>query len=180
MIVLLSYKKFRRLLIMKKITAILAALFIGSIFAFADPAEGYWISYDEKSGQATAGWYIYQKDGKLFGTMTAVHGEPQDQVAYGANKATPKDFPKQGPLNEMVMVGTDWIYNLVNLSEGVWGKGNIVDPGDGSKYTCKITFHAADSKKYDVDTLEMRGSLGPIGRSQYWKKATEEEARAIR
>ncbi len=165
---------------MKKITAILAALFIGSVFCFADPAEGYWISYDEKTNEATAGWYIYQKDGKLFGTMTAVHGEPQDQVAYGAKKDAPKDFPKQGPLCEMVMVGTDWIYNLEQISEGNWGKGNIVDPGDGTKYGCKIKFHAADGKKYDVDTLEMRGSVGPIGRSQYWKKATEEEARAIR
>jgi len=164
---------------MKKLTALLAALFISSVFCFADPAEGYWISYNEE-GEATAGWYIYQKDGTLFGTMTGVHGQAQDEVAFGAKKSTPKDFPKKGNLWEMQMVGTDWIYNMVKLSEGVWGKGSIVDPGDGSRYSCKITFHAADQKKYDIDTLEMRGSIGPIGRSQFWKKATEEEARGIR
>lgn len=166
---------------MKKLTAILSALFLCSVFCFAsDPAEGFWVSYDDKTGEATGGWEIYERDGMLFGTMTAVHGQAQDEVAFGATKPTPKDFPKQGPLNEMVMVGTEWIYNLEKIKEGVWGKGNIVDPTDGSKYTCKITFHPADGKKYDVDTLEMRGSLGPIGRSQFWKKATEEEARSIR
>ena len=81
----------------------------------------------------------------------------------------------------MHVVGTTWIWDLVQKSEGKWEKGYIIDPNDGNRYKCRITFHAADgSKKYPVDTLEMRGEIGPFGRSQFWKSATEEEAKGLR
>jgi uncharacterized protein (DUF2147 family) len=48
-------------------------------------------------------------------------------------------------------------------------------------YKCKITFRPTDGKKYKVDTLEMRGEIGlGIGKSQYWTKATKEQASALR
>ena len=82
---------------------------------------------------------------------------------------------------EMKTVGTTWIYDLTKTSEGNWSKGKIVDPSDGNRYKCKMTFHKADGKKYAKDTLEMRGEIGMgIGRSQYWLGATEAEASALR
>ena len=42
---------------MKKFIALLEVMLIGAGVCFAaDPAEGYWISYDEKTNEATAGW----------------------------------------------------------------------------------------------------------------------------
>ena len=61
--------------------------------------------------------------------------------------------------------------------EGKWTGGSIVNPQGGKCYTCKITFHAADGKKYKQDTLEMRGEIGMgIGRSQYWIATDEATA----
>jgi uncharacterized protein (DUF2147 family) len=80
----------------------------------------------------------------------------------------------------MRVVGPPWIFGLTQDKPGLWSGGNVVDPNDGNMYGCKITFHAADSKKYPVDTLEMRGTIGPFGRSQFWKKSTQEEASGLR
>mgnify|MGYP000918299478 CR=1 FL=1 len=146
-----------------------------------DPAEGFWISYDEKTGEATAGWEIKVVDGILMGTITNVPGYSNDEVAFKTKGKGPyKDFPVPGEMHKMKTVGTPWIYNMKKVSEGKWAGGSIVDPNDGNKYKCKIIFHAADGKKYKVDTLEMRGEIGMgIGRSQYWLSATEEEARNV-
>ena len=49
---------------MKKIIALFAAvLLIGTMCFAADPAEGFWISVDEKTNQPTAGWQIWQEGG---------------------------------------------------------------------------------------------------------------------
>ena len=167
---------------MKKLIAIFAVMlaFTGLCFA-ADPVEGYWISVDEKTGKATAGWQIWEENGKLFGKILSNADHPVDTLATGAKGKGPyADFPVAGDMASMPVVGTTWIYNLQKKSEGKWEKGSIVDPGDGSKYNCKITFHKADGKKYKTDTLEMRGEIGlGIGRSQFWVKATLEEVMAL-
>lgn len=76
----------------------------------------------------------------------------------------------------MTVVGTPWIWGLTQKSAGQWAGGNIIDPADGKVYKCKITFRAADGKKFKEDTLEMRGEIGMgIGRSQFWKRSTPED-----
>ena len=40
---------------MKKIFGLFLVAFMAMGMCFADPVEGYWISYDEKAGEATAG-----------------------------------------------------------------------------------------------------------------------------
>jgi uncharacterized protein (DUF2147 family) len=56
-----------------------------------------------------------------------------------------------------------------------------IDPNDGKMYKCKITFHAADGRRYPTDTLEMRGEIGlGIGRSQFWRKSNRTEASGLR
>jgi uncharacterized protein (DUF2147 family) len=81
----------------------------------------------------------------------------------------------------MTVVGTPWIFGLSpDRQSGQWKGGNVVDPNDGKMYGCEITFHPADSRRYRTDTLEMRGKIGPFGRSQFWRKATREQAAALR
>jgi hypothetical protein len=55
----------KKIAITKKIflLGILVLIFIG--IAAADPVEGFWISVDDKTGKATAGWQIYIEGGKL-------------------------------------------------------------------------------------------------------------------
>lgn len=159
---------------MKKIivAALLLSVFAGFAFA-ADPVEGYWVSINEE-GKLTAGWQIYEKDGVLYGKILAAAGKTRDTIAT-AVKESYKDFPIEGAVNKMTVVGTPWIWGLTKKSAGQWAGGNIIDPADGKVYKCKITFRAADGKKFKEDTLEMRGEIGMgIGRSQFWKRSTPE------
>ena len=73
-----------------------------------------------------------------------------------------------------VLYETPWIYGLKKSADGIWDNGNIIDCGEGKKYSCKVTFQAADGDKYKVDTLIMRGSLGPVGRNQFWRRPDSE------
>jgi uncharacterized protein (DUF2147 family) len=147
---------------------------------FADPVEGFWISVDDKTNKATAGWEIYQQGGKLYGRILSIAGFPQEAPAVTCKESYP-GFPAAGKVNEMRVVGTSWIFGLTPDKAGQWSGGNVIDPNDGKMYKCKITFRPADGKRYPIDTLEMRGEIGlGIGRSQFWRRSTRTEAGGLR
>ncbi|MCR5614156.1 DUF2147 domain-containing protein, partial [Treponema sp.] len=145
-----------------------------------DPTEGYWISIDEKTNKPTAGWQIWVENGKLYGKMLSIANYPQDTLTDGGKGRHYENFNNNADIGTLKTVGTTWIWGLVKLEEGKWADGYIIDPGDGKRYKCRITFHKADGKKYKVDTLEMRGEVGPFGRSQFWKAATQDQAAGVR
>lgn len=164
---------------MKKILLGVVIALGAMLASFADPVEGFWISVDENTGKATGAWEIYEKDGALYGEMRSLPGYPLDQKA-SACKSSYKGFPREGNPAEMTTRNTPWIYGLKKSAEGEWASGHIIDPGSGSLYKCKITFHAANGKKYKTDTLEMRGEIGMgIGRSQFWQKTDKETAYSL-
>ena len=166
---------------MKKIIAIFAILLLAGTLCFAaDPAEGFWISVDEKTNEDTAGWKIWQEGGKLNGMILSVADKPQDEKATGGKGKAYDNFMKGADVSTLTVVGTTWIWDLTKQGDGKWANGYIIDPSDGKRYKCRITFHKADGKKYKEDTLEMRGEVGPFGRSQFWKASTEAAASALR
>ena len=151
-----------------------------SAFVFAtDSVEGFWISVDEKTGKQTAGWEIWQEDGLLNGKILSAADVKAEDTAGGNGKSY-DNFQNGAKVNTIKVIGTTWIWGLTQKNPGQWENGYIIDPENGSRYKCKITFHKADGKKYSKDTLEMRGEVGPFGRSQFWHKATKEEALAIK
>lgn len=160
----------------KNIITLIMVLFVCSIVV-ADPVVGYWKSIDDKTGKVTAGWEIYEKDGELYGKILSLVGFPVDQKASNCDTSY-KGFPLSGNVSEMTVIGTPWIFGLEKKSTGKWSGGSIIDPESGNMYACEVTFHAA-GKKYDVDTLEMRGKVGPFGKSQFWEKATFSEIKVI-
>ncbi|MDR0908670.1 MAG: DUF2147 domain-containing protein [Spirochaetaceae bacterium] len=175
---------------MKKTIAllVLALLVATSLFA-ADPAEGYWASYDDKTGKITAGWQIWQEGGKLNGKIVALAGF--DATATADNCEDSYDgFPfATGPVNKMTVVGTTWLWGLnpVKNKPGQWSQGFIIDPDSGGYYYCAVTYNEPNTrvsgKRYSMATLKMRGSLdklGVAGRNQIWQKVTEAEAKAIK
>ena len=166
---------------MKKLICIFTAfLFLATMIFAADPTEGFWISVDEKTNQDTAGWQIWQDGGKLFGKILSIADLPQDEKATGGKGKSYDNFMKGADVGTLTTVGTTWIWDLTQQAEGKWANGYIIDPGDGKRYKCRITFHKADGKKFKTDTLEMRGEVGPFGRSQFWKKASQADASALR
>lgn len=162
---------------MKKLVAVLAALFVtaASVFA-ADPAAGLWKSIDDKTGKITAIWKIYEENNQLFGTIAAVVDNPQDVIASACKKSY-KNFPVAGNVNEMKTVGTPWIFNMQKESAGNWSKGNIIDPGSGKMYGCVIKHLKTGEKNKGFTakepTLAMAGTVGPIKVFQYWVQASE-------
>ncbi|MDR2516709.1 MAG: DUF2147 domain-containing protein [Spirochaetaceae bacterium] len=149
----------------------------GVVSLFADPAEGYWISVDDKTGRVTAGWHVYEEAGVLYGRILSIADFPQDTPALSCKESYP-DFPLPGKVNEMRVVGTIWLYGLEKEREGRWSGGRLVDPNNGNLYGCRVTFHAAGGR-YRTDTLEVRGTVGPFGASQFWRKSSREEASAL-
>lgn len=167
---------------MKKMLALFGSLFLFTSIVFAaDPAVGLWKSVDDQTGEVTALWRIYEKNGILYGEIAATIGFPQDVVA-SACKESYKGFPVAGPVNKMHTVGTPWIFGMEKVSAGNWKGGNIIDPGNGKMYGCVIKYLAPGetNKKYTakVPTLAMAGTVGPIQVFQYWVKATEDDVKA--
>ena len=152
----------------------------GGICFAADPAEGCWLSVDEKTGKVTAGWEIYQEGGRLFGKILSTADHPPGVIADKCNESY-RGFPVAGKVNQMPVAGTPWIFGLVpEKQSGQWSGGNVIDPNDGKMYKCKITFHAAGTGKFSADTLEMRGEIGlGIGRSQFWQKTDRQNAGSL-
>lgn len=166
---------------MKRLLAFFSALLLAASLFAADPAVGIWKSIDDKTGEVTAIWKIYEEGGKLFGTIAATTKEPQDIVAT-ACKESYKNFPISGPVNKMRTVGTPWIFNMEKESEGNWKNGNIIDPSNGKMYGCVIKYlnKGDKNRKYTATgpTLAMAGTVGPIQVFQYWLPATEAEIKA--
>jgi len=80
----------------------------------------------------------------------------------------------------MPVIGTPWIFGLSPVRPGEWSGGHVINPEDGRMYRCKITFRAADGRRFRADTLEMRGEIGlGIGRSQFWQRTDEETASSL-
>jgi uncharacterized protein (DUF2147 family) len=158
------------------ITGFCLLVLTGGFYLAADPAEGYWLSVDDKTGRVTAGWEIYQEEGRLYGKVLST-AEHAPDVRAERCKESYRNFPVPGKVNEMIVVGTPWIFGLTRQAEGLWINGSVIDPTDGNIYKCRIVFHPAGSTKFQTDTLEMRGEIvRGIGRSQFWRRTTREVA----
>lgn len=160
----------------KKLTFLFTLAFVAGVVFAADPAEGYWLSVDDKTGAETGGWHIYVANGALYGTLLSAPGKNVDAIASHC-KESYSGYSGGAKINTMnIFNGVTWIYGLKMKSPGVWKDGSIIDPDDGNQYGCEITFHKADGKDFKEDTLEMRGKVAFLGRSQFWRQSVEEKA----
>jgi len=165
---------------MKKIAIFIYIILICAAVSFAsDPAEGFWLSVDNRTGEVQSGWEIYQTNGVLYGKMLSAIGFTASDVARRC-RASYQNFPIAGRVNELPILGTPWIFGLRRESSGRWSNGHVINPGDGSIYGCSIIFHPAGSGRFQHDALEMRGQLLLFSGSQFWRRATREEASSIR
>jgi uncharacterized protein (DUF2147 family) len=160
------------------LAAIVIFMYTTAAFA-ADPVEGFWLSVDHKTGEIQSGWEIYQSNDKMFGKMLSAYGLPANVMASKCKESYP-NFPIAGKVNQLPVLGTPWIFNLKIESPGRWANGSVIDPTNGSIYKCSLIFHPADGKKFLHETLEIRGQLLVFSGSQYWRKATREEAGALK
>ena len=164
----------------KTLMVILVCTAVATFPLAADPVEGYWLSVDEKTSRVTAGWIIYQEGGKLYGKPLSMADYPSTTLAVRCRDSY-EGFPLPGRVNQMPAIGTPWIFGLTSTRTGEWSGGHVINPEDGRMYRCRITFRAADGRRYRTDVLEMRGEIGlGIGRSQFWQKTDFETASSLR
>jgi len=158
---------------------ILACALANATAAFAaDPVEGFWLSVDHITGEVKSGWEIYESNGKLYGKiLSAVGCSPADKAVRC--RESYDGFPTDGKTNQLPLFGTTWIFGLRKESPGKWANGNIINPEDGNMYKCSAIHHPADGGKYKQETLEIRGQILLFSGSQYWRRATREEAGSL-
>ena len=118
---------------------------------------GTWRSIDDDTKQPKAQIVISDSAGVLSGRIEQLLRPGVDPKAV-CDRCT--DDRKGQPL-----VGLE-IIRGAKKAEGktVWEDGRILDPENGSTYSLKLTPADSGSK------LDVRGSIGPFGRTQTWSR----------
>ena len=116
---------------------------------------GTWKSVDEKTGQPKSEIVIEDQGGVLLGRVQQLLRPGADPKALCVEC---KDALKDQP-----MVGLPIIQGAKKAADkDVWEGGKILDPENGKFYTLRLTPIDGGQK------LEVRGSIGPFGRTQTW------------
>lgn len=138
----------------RSLVAALLALLGGAAWAQMTPV-GAWHSIDDATGQPKARVVIAEAGGVLNGRIEKVLRKDADPNAV-CDKCS--DDRKDKPMTGLEII------RGAKKAEGknVWEGGRILDPEKGSDYALRLT-PADDGKK-----LEVRGSIGPFGRTQTW------------
>lgn len=136
-----------------------AALLLTGTAALAQMTPvGTWRSIDDETKQPKAQIVVSDNGGVLTGRIEKLLRPGADPNAV-CDRCT--DDRKDQP-----MVGLE-IIRGAKKAEGkdVWEGGRILDPEKGSTYSLRLTPIEGGSK------LEVRGSIGPFGRTQTWVRA---------
>lgn len=124
---------------------------------------GVWRSFDDKTGEAKSEVRILETAGVLSGNIEKLllkTAKPDDVCAECTDD-------RKGQR----LVGLEIIRGAKKAdSQNVWEGGKILDPENGRNYTLKLT-PIDDGKKLDV-----RGSIGPFGRTQTWTRLSPSKA----
>ncbi|MET4579482.1 uncharacterized protein (DUF2147 family) [Ottowia thiooxydans] len=141
----------------------LARLFIAGLALAGSTAwaqmtpVGTWQSIDDSTGQAKAQIVISESAGVLTGRIEKLLRKEADPNSI-CDKCS-------GDRKDKPVVGLE-IIRGAKKAEGkeVWEGGRILDPEKGSDYGLRLTPIEAGKK------LEVRGSIGPFGRTQTWTR----------
>ena len=116
---------------------------------------GTWHTTDEKTKELKSEVQITEAGGVLTGKVTKLLRKEAKQDAV-CDECT--DDRKGKP-----MLGLEIIRGAKKVDgKDVWEDGKIMDPENGKSYTLKMTPIEGGRK------LEVRGSIGPFGRTQTW------------
>lgn len=139
----------------KALAAIVFAVIAVPSWAQMTP-EGLWRNIDDKTGEAKAEIRI---QANAAGVLTGVLEKRL------AKDAKPDDVCKEcsDDRKDKLLLGLEIIRNARKADgKDVWEGGKILDPENGRNYTLRMT--PVDGGK----KLEVRGSIGPFGRTQTW------------
>ena len=137
-----------------KLSVFLSAALCASM-ALANSPVGQWHTLDDKTGEVKSVVVIFEQQGVVRGRVEKVLRKDADPAAK-CDKCS--DDRKNQPV-----VGLEIIRGAKKASgKNVWEDGEIFDPENGRTYALRLTPIENGAK------LEVRGSFGPIGRTQTW------------
>jgi uncharacterized protein (DUF2147 family) len=129
-------------------------LVLTSSMASAQSITGTWQTIDHETGKATSHVRLYEQGGILYGKITKLLRKDGQKICDKCSGER-----KDKSLLDMVIIED------MKLAEGYYQGGNILNPQGGNWFSCKIWL-----KDGDPNTLVVRGSLGPIYKTQYWSR----------
>ncbi|MDR0449056.1 MAG: DUF2147 domain-containing protein [Rickettsiales bacterium] len=151
----------------KILTAAFAVFMATNAFATTEPADvkfpvkGFWKTIDDKTGNAKSIVRLYDCGENLCGRIVAIFNVEGTAVAETLSAPVKVAEDVKG---KPKMVGLDIIWDMEwNGTE--WKGGKILDPKSGSVYSSVIWQTKED---VDFNQLQVRGKIGPFGRTQMW------------
>jgi len=116
---------------------------------------GTWQTLDDKTKEVKSEVQITEASGVLSGKITKLLRKDAKQDAV-CDECT--DDRKGKPV-----LGMEIIRGVKKVDgKDIWEDGKVLDPENGKTYAAKLTPIEGGKK------LEMRGSIGPFGRTQTW------------
>ena len=123
--------------------------------ASANSPVGQWHTIDDSTGEVKSLVVIVEQQGQVRGRVEKLLRKDADQNAK-CEKCS--DDRKNKPI-----LGLEIIRGAKKASsKNVWEDGEILDPENGKTYGLRLTPIENGAK------LEVRGSIGPFGRTQTW------------
>ena len=137
----------------KRISALLLLVFCFS-FAKAQSPIGTWKTVDDETGKAKSYVEIYKKGDKLYGKVVKLLDQRQDF----------KCSECKGAKKDKLVLGMNIIWDMEKDGDE-WEEGSILDPKNGTTYSCKIWVDEDNPKE-----LKVRGYVAFFFRTQTWYK----------
>ncbi len=120
--------------------------------------DGFYQTIDDETNSPKSIVAVYEYQNKVYGRILLTYntdGTIKDTIKKPTHRA---DKVKGEPF----MVGLDIIWDMVEKDDDDrYSGGRIMDPKKGSIYKCELW-------EGENDTLNVRGKIGPFGRTQVW------------
>lgn len=140
--------------------AVALVLSLANVAAWAVDATpvGLWRTIDDNTGKDRSLVRIADVNGTLEGKVEKRLTRQPDDDPDGLCRKCP------GARKDQPVVGMTILWGLKPDGDGVWTGGEILDPGNGKTYRCKMKLTDGGKK------LEVRGFIGVslLGRTQVW------------
>ena len=137
--------------------ALFPLFFLNSASAADQSITGLWKTIDDETGKKKSIVKIYEQDGKYFGKIVKLFLEPTEDQNPICDECSDDDPRKDQPSLGMVI-----LENLEKV-DGKYKNGEILDPGNGKIYKCKLWLEDGN--------LRLRGYILFLYRTQTWLPA---------
>jgi len=140
--------------------------------AAALPLTGFYKTIDDKTGNAKSIVRLYEykvgDESKLGGRIVALFDANGEKISETMNAPVRVAEKVEGSPH---MAGMDIIWNMkYDERDKEYSSGKILDPKSGSVYSSVIW-----PDKKDPTLLNVRGKIGPFGRTQTWHVFDEKD-----